>query len=796
MSSIAADLPEITASYNYWLVGLSVLIAILSSYVSLDLSGRVTATKGFTRLAWLSGGGIAMGTGIWSMHYTGMLAYRLPMRVLYHVPTVVFSLSVAIVASLVALMVINRIQVTRSRLAVASLLMGSGIVTMHYTGMAAMRMAAMHHYRTGLFTLSVALGVSVSAVALWLTTLVRSKRRRLRFRLVSSLIMGLAIPSVHYTGMAAIGYTPCKMQPDLRYAIDISALANISIVLVSLIVLISALLTSIVDRWLSGQAHEIMELQEQVLVQNRVVTREAERVRLLLDSTVEGIAGLDPQCICTFCNQAALQQLGYVSDRELIGRDLHALLHRHVSDGGSVDCTFSRLFSHGQPEHVDGDLFYRSDGTKLPVELWLRPIRRSGTVLGAVITFWDATKRNQAEEAQNRSEQLFRSIAENTADLIAVVDKGGARIYNNPAYYRVFGYTPEELKGSNAFEQIHPDDRSLVKRAAEQALRTGVGQIIEYRMQRRDGGYVSLESHGSFIRDSRGEIEGLVISARDIGPRKLAAQAEKLGAIGQLAAGIAHEINTPVQFVSDNVCFLRDAWSQVEAAMASRFAAAAGASSAETATRVCPPSADEWAWLQEEVPKAIAQSMEGTRRISKIVGAMRKFSHSGDGSRELVNINEALDATLTVVHNQIKLIATVETDFQVDLPQVQCFPDEMNQVFLNLIINAAHAIKDASKKTPQPHGRLTVRTRQVETDVQVEIEDNGPGIPQDVRPRIFEPFFTTKQVGEGTGQGLAICHDIVVTKHQGRIWFDTEVGKGTTFVLRIPISFSAKGDQA
>jgi PAS domain S-box-containing protein len=157
----------------------------------------------------------------------------------------------------------------------------------------------------------------------------------------------------------------------------------------------------------------------------------------------------------------------------------------------------------------------------------------------------EIAKHKEAEEAKNRSDQLFRSIAENSADLIAVVDKTGHRIYNNPAYERLLGYTQEELKRTISFQQIHPDDRALVTRAAQQALKTGVGQIVEYRMQRKDGTYVTLESHGSFIRDSRGEIEANVISARDISDRRMAMQNEKLSAIGQLAAGIAHEINTP-----------------------------------------------------------------------------------------------------------------------------------------------------------------------------------------------------------------------------------------------------------
>jgi signal transduction histidine kinase len=310
-------------------------------------------------------------------------------------------------------------------------------------------------------------------------------------------------------------------------------------------------------------------------------------------------------------------------------------------------------------------------------------------------------------------------------------------------------------------------------------------------MRRKDGAYVSLESHGSFIRNSHGEIENLVISARDVGPRKLAEQNEKLGAIGQLAAGIAHEINTPAQFVSDNLCFLRDSWTQVESILAHRAAASAtDAGSAEAQPSGPAASGDDWSWLQVEVPKAISQSLEGMRRVSKIVRAMRTFSHSSQGEKQSVDLNAALDATLTVANNELKHTAEVFREFQQDLPLVYCIPDEMNQVFLNLIINAMHSMRDACKNKLRENGKLVVRTRQIEQDVQVEIEDNGAGIPEHVRARIFEPFFTTKQVGEGTGQGLTICHDIVTQKHGGKIWFESEVGKGTTFLLRIPVGSS------
>jgi signal transduction histidine kinase len=192
-------------------------------------------------------------------------------------------------------------------------------------------------------------------------------------------------------------------------------------------------------------------------------------------------------------------------------------------------------------------------------------------------------------------------------------------------------------------------------------------------------------------------------------------------------------------------------------------------------------------WTYKEIPSAISQSQEGLQRISKIVAAMRTFSHSGVEGKTLVDINGALDSALTLAWNEIKHVAEVETSFASDLPKATCLAGGINQVFLNLIVNATHAIADAVAQGLRTKGTLGLRTLVVEHDIQIEIHDNGTGIANSIRDRVFEPFFTTKPVGKGTGQGLAICFDIIVNKHQGRIWFDSESGQGTTFFVRIPI---------
>src|SRR5437660_3616173 len=240
---------NLIGSYNYALVALSVLIAMLASYAALDLAGRVTAASGWTRVGWLLGGGGAMGTGIWSMHYIGMLAFILPIPTAYHWPTVLLSLVAAILASAIALYVVSREKMGASQAVAGSVLMGAGIAGMHYIGMAAMRLPAICQFNSSLVVLSVAFAVLISLAALWITFHFRDEKTGLgRKKLAGAAVMGAAIPVMHYTGMAAASFTSFGMPADLSHAVSISALGIAGIVAVTFLVLGLALLTSSADR--------------------------------------------------------------------------------------------------------------------------------------------------------------------------------------------------------------------------------------------------------------------------------------------------------------------------------------------------------------------------------------------------------------------------------------------------------------------------------------------------------------------------------------------------------------------
>jgi two-component system sensor histidine kinase/response regulator len=227
----------VVATYDFRLVALSVVIAVCASYAALDLAGRVAATKSKARRAWLFGGAIAMGTGIWSMHFTGMLAYRMSMPVYYHIPTVILSLVAAIVASFIALFLISRPRMNSFQFIAGSLLMGGAISAMHYIGMAAMRMSAMEHWDNMLVVMSIGIAVVVSLAALVLTFLFREDKLGVLPKIACSLIMGSAIPAMHYTGMAAVTFKSMSTTPDLSYSVDITGLGNTAIVLATFVIL-------------------------------------------------------------------------------------------------------------------------------------------------------------------------------------------------------------------------------------------------------------------------------------------------------------------------------------------------------------------------------------------------------------------------------------------------------------------------------------------------------------------------------------------------------------------------------
>ncbi|TMA24819.1 MAG: PAS domain S-box protein [Deltaproteobacteria bacterium] len=391
---------NLIGSYNYTLVALSVLIAMFASYAALDLAGRVTATGGWTRAVWLLGGACAMGTGIWSMHYIGMLAFVLPVPVAYHWPTVLLSLVAAILASVVALGVVSRQKMGWLRALAGSVLMGAGIAGMHYIGMAAMRIPAMCQYDSFLVVLSVVFAVLISLAALWITFHFRDEKTGTGWeKLAGAVVMGAAIPVMHYTGMAAASFTPSSMPMDLSQAVSISTLGTGGIAAVTFVVLGLALLTSSVDRRSVTQA---LEVQEEKLQQTEAYLSEAQRL------SHAGSFGWRVSTGDIVWSEETFRIFQY--DRTTKPTVELILQRVHPEDAAFVQQTIERAAQGGN----DFDHQYRlvmPDRSIKHVQVVAHALNAASGGVDFVGTVIDVTERKRAEEERERLRQAHEDLA-------------------------------------------------------------------------------------------------------------------------------------------------------------------------------------------------------------------------------------------------------------------------------------------------------------------------------------------------------------------------------------------------
>ncbi|KVC45455.1 histidine kinase [Burkholderia diffusa] len=570
-------------TYNLLLVLLSLVIATLASYTALDLAAFISLLDNPTlKRAWLAGGAAAMGTGIWSMHFVGMLALSLPIPLGYALPDTGASLAIAVLVSYFALNVVTRARLSRRRLLAGGVLMGAGIVGMHYTGMAAMRMAPGIRYDPALFAASIGVAVIASTVALWMAQTLRAQQARhaTTQRIGAALIMGIAITGMHYTAMAAAHFAP-DARCGAANGIDAPWLAT-TIALFTMATLIVTLL------------------------------------------------------VCRF--------------------DARTTFLRGMTD------TLERL-----------------------VRL----------------------RTAELETALRRYEQTTAMLQRTRENMATEID--------------------ERRAAQSRLEQEKDEQRRLL-RALE-------------------------ETHVQLL------------------------QSEKLASIGQLAAGVAHEINNPIGFISANLNTLRTWVRSLLDVIAAHDAALAQLEPATRDALTAMRGAADLDYLRDEIVTLIDESIDGAVRVRRIVQDLRDFSRPGSGEWSVVDIHAGLESTLNVVHNELKYKADIVREYG-DVPQVECLPSQLNQVFMNLLVNAAQAIP--------VRGVITIRTSSDGEQVTIAISDTGTGMTPDVVRRIFDPFFTTKPVGQGTGLGLSVSHGIV-ERHRGAIDVTSEPGRGTTFCVRLPI---------
>ena len=419
---------------------------------------------------------------------------------------------------------------------------------------------------------------------------------------------------------------------------------------------------------------------------------------------------------------------------------------------------------------------------------------------GFLILGSDITESKQNEEQVAKLHRLNKQILDSAGEGIYGLDIEGKVSFVNPAGAKMLGYQETELVGVSMHLTVHHTKSNGLPYPEEEcpmyaSFRDGIGrQIANEVLWRKDGTCFAVEYTSTPIYDN-GILSGAVITFRDISQRQqLEAQlslAQKMESIGQLAAGIAHEINTPTQFVSDNLRFLTESFQDLQKVLVVYDQVvhalprdAVDAQLLETMETTLAEA--DLTYVAEEIPKALQQSLDGAERVGNIVRAMKEFSHPGTTEKKPVDLNQAIESTITVARNEWKYVAEVVTQLEPTLPLVPCLPGELNQVILNLLINAAHAIGDVVQQAEGQKGLITITTQRLAESVEIRIADTGAGIPEAARQKIFDPFFTTKEVGKGTGQGLAIAHDVIVNKHGGRLFFETEIGTGTTFVIQLP----------
>jgi signal transduction histidine kinase len=532
---------HLAAFYEPNLVVLSVIIAICAAYTIVYLTERIARTQGLTMLGWLLGGSLSLGVGIWSMHFVGMLAFHLPIAVQYNRPIVGLSILPAILASGLALWITSRQTLSAAKLIGSSVLMGLGIATMHYTGMAAMRLSAEIHYNPGMVALSIGVAIGLSSVALWLTHQLQTRTVVAPFQKIgAAVLMGLAIPAMHYTGMAAACFDPVATLAKTPLTTDSSWLAS----------LVSAV-------------------------------------------------------------------------------------------------TFA--------------------------------------ILGLILLIAAETK-----------------VIDRTRELTETLDQ----------------------------------------------LRQSQSQLI---------------------------------------------QTEKMSGLGQLVAGIAHEVNNPVNFIYGNLQHLSQYTQELlELLQAYQDHYPTPAPAVQALSDKI-----EIDFLTEDLQKLIQSMKMGTERIRQLVLSLRNFSRLDESHFKPADIHEGLDSTLLILQHRLQE-KTETADIEIikdysQLPLIEGYPGQLNQVFMNLLANAIDALAEAAvhrKQTDLPikPSSIWISTHQKDTQwVQIIIADNGPGMPESVAAKIFDPFFTTKPTGKGTGLGLSISYQIVTERHHGRLLVDTTPGEGTKFIVEIPI---------
>ena len=521
------------------------------------------------------------------------------------------------------------------------------------------------------------------------------------------------------------------------------------------------------------------------------------RNELILSSAGEGIYGVDLEGNTTFANPEAARMLGCTVE-DLIGKPQHATLHHTKPDGTPYSrehCPIYQAFQDGIVHHIEDDVFWRKDGTSFPVSYTSTPIRQDSEIVGAVVTFKDITERKKEQDILENSVSLLSATLDSTTDGILVTDREGCIVNFNQKFLDMWGLSPiVETSQNHTQLMAQVSDQLLEPEICSQRLEeiyatpdTESCDVIEfkdgrvferYSQAQRIGGMsvgrvwslrdVTARKRGEeAIQHAYNELEQMVEErTRELRQKQAQlVQAEKMASLGQLVAGVAHEINTPLGALKSNLdVFTRSVHKINELKLNPEM---------PTEFRECPDLTKRLTVLET----LNVHNQTAIDRIVMIVNSLRKFARLDEAELDEVNIHEGLDTTLVLVQHELKNRIEVVKDYG-ELPLIKCYPNQLNQVFMNVLVNASHAIEN--------QGKISIRTHHNTTQAFIEIHDTGKGISEKDKLRIFDPGFTTKGSGVGTGLGLSIVYQII-KDHNGTIEVESELGHGTTFRIILPI---------
>lgn len=439
------------------------------------------------------------------------------------------------------------------------------------------------------------------------------------------------------------------------------------------------------------------------------------------------------------------------------------------------------------------EIMWRTKDKKIRIIQWKSSIVYEGdNVDYLILNGTDITEIRRAENLLIDKEQQYRSLVENlTVGVFRSTGLNSGRLLQaNQALANMLGYESiDELMkvNENEFYSNSSDRTELIK----EAIKFGKISKKEMLFKHKEGYLIWGLINATTIFDDYGNFKWIDGFIEDITEKRQLEnqllQSQKMEAIGQLAAGIAHEINTPTQFVSDNLNFLKDSFETMQKMLNKIDTQNSALACDELKNNIESLKTEaDFDFISSEIPLAIQQSLDGLDRVTRIVRAMKDFSHPGTEDQKSMSINAMLESTITVARNEWKYHCEMHTHYGENLPNILCFPGELNQAFLNIIVNASQAIKEKIKDSSE-RGVITIETLQEGSFIEIRISDTGVGISQEIKDKLYNPFFTTKEPGKGTGQGLSIVHHSIVNKHNGTIDFVSEVGKGTTFIIRLPL---------